>query len=206
MNKKIGVLVCACLAASVLLSAPLWHWLFLKDTEKLPMLILNKTAEDDTLREHKGITWLLNHLKKTKEDGTSYSLAGDYSGYVPASKKIRELPGDLSHYSHLYLADSYGVRSNKSGELIYGGMTLEEADRIQQSVKTNGQTIFAEFNTFAEPTEPEARRKLEDLFGLEWTGWTGRYFWTLEATRCRNGLKDPMKRSTAKRIASAGRG
>src|SRR5699024_8139221 len=123
--------------AFVIITSPFWLWK-LQPEQELDMLIIDKTVPDKTYREHKGIIWLLNHLKFTKENKKRYDVAEDYVGFVPSDDPphytVRELPNDFSTYDMIYIADNYGVyeeeylSENLRGErsqLIYGGMTSD---------------------------------------------------------------------------------
>lgn len=162
-----------------------------KPAATLHVAILDKTVPDASYREHKGLVWLLNHLKYTKKDQTAYSVQHDYFGYVPAadsapsSYALREL-NIAEAYDLLYIADTYGVyeddlqvqedriRGNRSTKIV-GGLTLADIDQIKKAVY-EGSTLIAEFNTIASPTESEAREELYHLLGIHWSGWIGRYF------------------------------
>jgi len=178
----------------ILFTSPLWMWQF-KPSTTLPVLIIDKTVPDETYREHKGITWLLNQLKYTKEDGSIYNVAKDYIGFVPNTEQltaeVRELPEDLSPYRLIYIADTYGVYEeefygeNELGERsksLYGGLTMEEVTQLRQSLAANNQTLIAEFNTFGSPTEGHIKQAFYDLVNVRWTGWIGRAFFDLDST------------------------
>ncbi|MCB1186375.1 hypothetical protein KDL29_04330 [bacterium] len=100
---------------------------------------------------------------------------------------------DLADRDLLYICDSYGVysadywqfRSDYWGDniahtiyspKIYGGMKPEEITAIEGFLDQGGRTICAEFNTLASPTDEELRDRLEEIFGVDWTHWIGRYF------------------------------
>ncbi|MGG4489936.1 hypothetical protein [Metabacillus idriensis] len=212
MNKKGLFYTAACLLLIILLSAPFWLWR-MEQSEELNVLIIDKTVVDDSYREHKGIVWLLNTMKKTQDNGKVYDAAKDYSGYLPKEKKGREIPDSLSSYQLIYLADTYGVFTGDSDQsekgenrLIYGGMKLEETEKLLDSVKKNSQSIVAEFNTFASPTKNEAREKLEELFHLHWTGWTGRYYLDLNSEEVPDWLKKNYETSTKQDYSFSGPG
>ncbi|MDQ1910171.1 hypothetical protein RAC89_06620 [Paenibacillus sp. GD4] len=166
------------------LSIPVFVWA-LQPSHLLNVAILDKTVPDTTFREHKGLMWLLNHMKYVKHDKTAYTVEKDYYGYVPEPEghSIREL--DLSNdYDLLYIADTYGVykddisgviehgnRSNK----IYGGLQASDIDQVKNAL-FKGTTLIAEFNTFGSPTDPEAKKALYEILGLRWSGWIGRFF------------------------------
>jgi hypothetical protein len=62
---------------------------------------------------------------------------------------------------------------------IYGGAKASEADALEGFAAKGGHLI-GEFNLFASPTEGGVRERLESLFGVKWSGWTGRFFIMLE--------------------------
>ncbi|MCD5325876.1 MULTISPECIES: hypothetical protein [Pontibacillus] len=168
----------------LLLAFPFIWWL-LEPKEPLQTLIVDKTVPDESYREHKGLTWLLNYEKYTKANGDPYNLEEDYIGYHPDKKQATALPEDLSEYKMIYLADTYGVYNadlegeNEDGEKsakIEGGLTAEEAKQIEASLYENPATFIAEFNTFSSPTREEARRTITNLLDIKATGWSGRYF------------------------------
>jgi hypothetical protein len=49
-------------------------------------------------------------------------------------------------------------------------------------MKEKGKLIITEFNTIGSPTKHELRAQFEKLFHIQWTGWTGRYFASLDAS------------------------
>jgi hypothetical protein len=65
---------------------------------------------------------------------------------------------------------------------IYGGMTSSEL-KLLQRMKAKGKTCICEFNTIASPTSADIRQDFEKEFGIKWTGWTGRYYETLDTTK-----------------------
>ncbi len=103
----------------------------------------------------------------------------------------------------VFITDTYGVyqqdfriseqvereraQSDKAVEMespdyspqVYGGLESDEV-AIVRSYTQAGGNLIAEFNTFASPTKGAARQEMEDLLGLDWTGWTGRFFERLE--------------------------
>jgi len=188
MTKKNVFLTVGVLLLFIIFTSPFWIWQ-LKASQNLNVLIIDKTVPDQSYREHKGLIWVLNHLKLKKDGTDNYNLEEDYVGFVPTDNppefRTRELPEDLSSYDILYLADGYGVyedeymNGNKEGkrsELLYGGITQEEIQSLNDSLIENNQTLIAEFNTFGSPTEENVRAEFYQLLNLEWTGWMGRYF------------------------------
>lgn len=122
----------------------------------------------------------------------------------------RLTPDDLKGQQWLYVTDTYGVyqqdienaaayekrqalqdspfqnvetanplQSPNYSAHIYGGIQAKEIDALEAFSQRGGHVI-AEFNTFASPTQAAERKRLENFFGVHWTGWTGRFFQQLE--------------------------
>lgn len=164
----------------------------------LHLVIVDKTVPFRNWLEHRSLYWLVDHLGVVKRDGSPYERASDYLGAYPPPvpgdppERTRDLAAeDLVDADLLYLADTYGVyeRDLESKEKmlaalersprIYGGTTFAEAEAASGYVDRGGLAI-AEFNTLGSPTEGDARRLLEETFGVRWTRWIGRYFPRLE--------------------------
>lgn len=169
----------------VLLSSYLLWWL--KPTKALSVLILDNTVPDTTYREHKGLMWILNHLKYFKSHEFSYDQ--DYFGFFPLPDhhyQIKSVPKEICDYDLIYIADTYGVYEEEfykdkekirglRSRLIYGGLHKRDLKIIEQNLKDEN-FLIAEFNSFSSPTGAKARQGLTALLGLNWSGWIGRYF------------------------------
>lgn len=169
-------------------------WFFLPGSN-IEVLVIDKTVPDDTHQEHAGLFWTLNHLKFKKSTGDFYDLEKDYLGYFPgetrASGTVKDLRGIsegeirslAKKHDLIYLADSYGVyegdfSNNQDVQLtkkIYGGLDYSEIQLIRMA-KEEGKVIVAEYNSMASPTPKPIRTEFENLMGIKWTGWIGRYF------------------------------
>ncbi|MGD6801038.1 hypothetical protein [Rossellomorea aquimaris] len=179
MNKKYLWLLLLILPA-----VPYFLWL-LKSETPLSVAILDKTVPADDYREHSGLTWLLNHWKiVVPEDSSSYQLT-DYAGWHPKNEKddkIKKLDLSTAKPDVIYVADTYGVYPEQSGnsergnDPIYGGLTQDEVYQIEKSLKEDASTLITEFNTLASPTDEKAKKAMYNLLGIQWSGWTGRYF------------------------------
>lgn len=174
----------------VIVCIPIIIW-FSQSEHRHDVFIIDKTVPDQTYREHKGLTWLLNYEKWVKEDG-AYEASKDYTGFHPGNEReydTSSFPETLMDYELIYLADSYGVYEDEyyggptngdRSSSLYGGMDVGEVDKIAEAVQ-KGSTFIAEFNAFGSPTEKAARERLYSVLNLEWSGWIGRYFNELEA-------------------------
>jgi hypothetical protein len=177
------IFVFACLTAS-----PFLYWL-LAPSAPLQVWILDKTVPTPDYREHKGLMWLLNHQKiRNAETNKAFQYDQDYYGFFPKSGEtfdIRDLPQDSEKKPDLvYITDTYGVLDGdfytskpvkENNPLIYGGLTAKDLNSITDQL-TGGTTLVAEFNTLASPTKGAQRNQLEELLGVDWRGWMGRYY------------------------------
>ena len=187
---------------AVLLS-PLWMALFwwLTPKRKLVIAIVDKTVLNSKDQEHISLDWILTHEKFVKNNNELYKKEVDYYGFFPGeneSFKIRGLERFGTKQLALlskdvdvaYFTDTYGIFKNewyKQGEAkersgtVYGGMSMQDVDFLKQ-VKANHKLIITEFNCLGSPTAPPIRNEFEKTFGLQWTGWTGRYFDSFDTT------------------------
>ena len=172
----------------LLFLSPFIFWL-LQGKEPLNVAIIDKTVPSEEYREHKGLTWVLNHQRYAKEDESDYLADTDYFGFMPdeAEKdyEIRGVEEMGSGYDLIYLADTYGVYEDdlpwqeaegERSELIYGGLEMAEWQMIKQRVLDEGSDLVVEFNTFASPTDAAVSADMGEFLGLKWSGWSGRYF------------------------------
>ncbi len=184
-----------------LLLLPLWMilaWLF-TPKKKLVLAIIDKTVLTPDGQEHVSLTWILNHQKFTKNKTALYNVASDYFGFFPKPEKKyrikgleRFTPDQLQRLSvdadALYVTDAYGVYRNEwstqknegdRSSVIYGGLSRQDVD-LMTLMKARHKLILSEFNTIGSPTTTDIRSQFEKLFALHWTGWTGRYFESLD--------------------------
>ncbi|MFO8130263.1 MAG: hypothetical protein R6T99_10230 [Bacteroidales bacterium] len=187
----------------LLLLIPVILWLSWEFRTKKPMdiLIVDKTVPNKKYQEHRGIHWILTHLKYVKPGGDLYNEKEDYYGFHPGDGldyEIRDFEG-LSRrgldsvagsYDMAYIADVYGVyyndwylkdNLNEFSRLIHGGLDQEEIG-ILEHMQADKKLLVAEFNFLGHPTSGKVRKRAQELFGFHWTGWTARYFSSLDTT------------------------
>ena len=197
-----------------------WALFHVRAQRPIAVVVLDKTVPFDTFVEHSGLFWLLDQLKIVQPSGERYDRSKDYVGATPGPSpgdppsNTRDLTDEAARNADLlYIIDTYGVyeedlesgtakkaaleRSNK----LYGGLTTEEALAIQ-AAQRRGTTVVAEFNSMASPTGFEAAKLLEQVVGVTWTRWIGRYFPSLEdrgdvpqwlRDTCQRELNQPWK-------------
>lgn len=157
-----------------------WH---LKPETSIDITVIDKTVPSADYREHLGLFWVLTNYKATKPSGGNYAIEEDYFGYDPKLGEPMNSYNINRKVDLIYIADTYGVYTddidgNKKGTRsakIYGGMEENEWQAILRSKGAN-TTLIAEYNSFAAPTTEEPRSLMEEILGVEWSGWSGRYF------------------------------
>ncbi len=162
--------------------SPRLFWSF-KESKQLTVNVIDKTVPKKDYREHNGLFQVLDYEKVIDASGELYDIGKDYFGFDPYDK----VPGPIYKTEKtpdlIYVTDTYGVYDDDlddipDGErstIIDGGMTLLEWNAIMAS-KSEETTLIAEFNSFASPTEESVSNIMQKNLGVQWTGWTGRYF------------------------------
>jgi len=167
--------------------------------QTLEVLILDKSVPDEGRREHTSLSWMLTQEKIRRGDDELYCRSRDYYGFFPLPDQ-GFMVRDLTTFDSLqldsladtldmmYIADTYGVYAwdfyqdkNRENRRLYGGLRTEDLDLLER-MKSRGKTIVAEFNCLGPPTWRLERERFEKLFGVDYLGWTGRYFVSLDTT------------------------
>jgi hypothetical protein len=191
-------------------------WVF-TPKKKLVVAIVDKTVLTSEGQEHISLHWILNHKRFTKTSEKPYTIDRDYFGFFPlkdeqfeirglerfSSSQLKQLSGDADM---VYFTDTYGIYNNewyKKGDInarsgmLYGGLSNKDIELLRL-MKERHKLILTEFNTIGSPTNRENRKQFENLFGIQWTGWTGRYFDNLDIevnTEIPQWLVDNYKKS-----------
>lgn len=189
------------IALVVLLPLGMWLTWVLTPERKLVAAIVDKTVLDDHGQEHISLTWILNHQRFTKTAEKGYASDHDYFGFFPLADRKYRLKGlerlstaqldqladeaDLAYYTDtygIYKQEWYaGTQQTERSGMIYGGMSRRDIAFLEK-MKARKKLILAEFNDINSPTAPDVRGRFEATFGLRWTGWIGRYFFSLDTT------------------------
>lgn len=181
---------------------PVVSWVSWKLKKEIPInvLVIDKTTPDERFSEHLSFFWLINQNKWVKRNGDEYDYAKDFLGFYPNNdgtysiKDLKKLaPKDIAKMADTldlaFFADTYGIYNSNWKDhpdygkdtisFVYGGMTSEELE-LMRELKKRKKALIVEFNLFASPTSAHIRKQTEELFGLKWSGWVGRYFTTLD--------------------------
>lgn len=186
----------------IILLIPVISWISwkLQDGVKINLLVLDKTTPNENFSEHVSFFWVANQQRWVKPNGDEYSFSEDFYGFHPGDdgdflikdlkilgkKGISELAETLDL---VFYADTYGIYNSNwkyhpdfgkdTVSLFYGGLSSSEFNLLRD-MKRKGKTIIAEFNLFASPTSKVIRKQTEQLLGVEWQGWVGKYYQTLD--------------------------
>jgi hypothetical protein len=131
----------------------------------------------------------------------SYSYKNDYYGFVP-TRPLREFGWDKREYrltdlkelpvnnDAVYFTDTYGVFSNdwykglnrnRRSRMIYGGLNNTDNLLIKE-MKDNKKLVLLEYNVMDHPTTAYESFRLQERLGISVSGWTGKYFHSLDST------------------------
>jgi len=199
--KKTLLIVVVILA--VLIALPiinLIRWSF-QTKKPLDIVIVDKTVPTLERQNHRSFTWILtNERFVRKENNSSYSYLKDYYGFIP-TRPLREFGWTKKEYrltdlkdlpaknDAVYFTDTYGVFSNdwykglnrsRRSRTIYGG--LDNTDNLLiKEMKDNKKLVLLEYNIMDHPTSPYESVRIQDRLGITFTGWTGKYFHSLDS-------------------------
>ena len=188
----------------MLLLLPVWMFVVWLCTgkRKFVITIIDKTVLTTKGQEHISLNWVLNQEKFTKTNKDLYKRERDYFGFFPLDKEKFLLKGlerfNISQLDQLsndaeaiYITDAYGIYKNewflqgdpkeRSG-IVYGGLSQQDFYFLQQ-MRNKHKLVITEFNCLASPTSPSVRSDFENIFGVKWTGWIGRFFDSFDTTK-----------------------
>ena len=168
---------------------------------KLNLYVLDKTVKNFDYSEHRSLFWILNNARITKTNGDSYSVSDDYYGFCPKKplsssqyqlKRItlEQIDSVANAYDALYYTDTYGVYFNEwfrgfrrggDNSVIEGGLNYNDF-LLLKKMKELHKLVISEYSTLEPPTAELIRYKTEELFGIQTTGWVGKYFESLDTT------------------------
>ena len=181
----IAIAATAIFVGLLLLPSVLWQ---LKPYRELNVWTIDKTVPYPDFREHAGFFWILKNEKIAKPGAKQlYSERSDYFGFYPYGKnewRGVSMPTSGPRPDLIYITDTYGVykddymQKRLSSDLspkLYGALNSDDILTIRRNLGA-GNTLIAEFNTAASPTNLSDRLTLGRLLGLNWRGWIGKYF------------------------------
>jgi len=198
MWRKLAYGLLLAIVMAPLLSFAAWYF---STKKQYTVAIVDKTVLNTEGQEHSSLHWVLNHNRFVKTADSRYQVNRDYFGFFPKEDTLYELKG-LERFSAealnvlsddadlLYLTDTYGIykqewfaryTENKQG-ILYGGLSQQDLEFVKL-MKRKHKPVITEFNCLASPTPQTIRNEFETLYKLHFTGWTGRYFDSLDETK-----------------------
>lgn len=193
----VGVLVLILVSLPVI-SIVVW---VVSPKQPINLLIVDKTVLTPDGNEHKSFNWILKHHKYVKPDYSFYEIE-DYRGFFPLDSekfyiddldlyKDAQLDSLADTLDMVYFTDTYGIYYNEwyrhkdlseHSEMVYG-RTSENDYKLMEKMHERQKLVLTEFNTIASPTSNPVRDKIENEFGIKWSGWVGRYMFSLDTTK-----------------------
>ena len=177
------------------------RWTF-QSKRPMDIILVDKTVPTLERQKHRSFNWILaNERFVKKEKKTSYSYKKDYYGFIPTRPlreklwlrndyRLAEVINLADKNDAIYLADTYGVffndwykginKSRKSRRL-YGGLNNTDFLLIKE-MKDRNKLIIMEYNSFDYPTAQFDSYRTQEKLGITFSGWTGRYFSSLDTT------------------------
>ncbi|TVQ89568.1 MAG: hypothetical protein EA393_06930 [Bacteroidetes bacterium] len=184
---------------SIIIGIPLMLWLawLLTTPKPISVFIMDKTSYSVERAQNRAINWVLTHYRFVKPNGSIYDPVNDYYGFFPGDAgnyNTNDLRGlnstDIQrlaiNYHMAYFTDSYGVYTDvwpeenpevSVVENIYGGLHDEDLLFLQHMIDKD-RLVIVEFIFMAPPTKKSQRHEAEKLLGMQWQGWTGKFFHT----------------------------
>lgn len=181
-----------------------FRWAF-QEKKPVNIIILDKTVPTLERINHKSLVWVLTNGRFVKGNGSSYSFRKDYYGFYPTrplrekgwkqnNLRITEIMSIADSMDALYYTDTYGVFTNdwyrgisksRRSRKLYGGLNNTDYLYLVEMQLRNKLCIL-EYNTFDYPTADLERYKTKERLGIEFDGWTGKYFSSLDTAAREN--------------------
>ena len=203
MKKTLTIVV---IILALLIALPvinLIRWTF-QTKKPIGLVIVDKTVPTLDRNKHKSFNWIMTNNRYVKKEGnSSYSYTKDYYGFFPM-KPLKEKKWNNVRYNMeeaiqvlpanndaVYITDTYGVmtsdwyptfsppRRTRKLEGALNGMD----NYLIQEMKNKNKLVILEYNTFDWPTGEYESFRLQDRLGIKWSGWTGKYFASLDTAK-----------------------
>lgn len=200
MKKTLIIIVIILAVILVLPLINLVTW-YLKPEKAMDIILVDKTVPTIERFNHRAISWILTNERFVSSAKKAYSYKKDYYGFFPL-KPVSERKWEKKEYrltdvinladnnDAVYFADTYGVFFNdwyrgytktRHSRKIWGGLTNNDFLLIKE-MKDRNKLIILEYNTFDYPASAFDSYRTQEKLGLTFSGWTGKYFHSLDST------------------------
>ncbi|MBP5589306.1 MAG: hypothetical protein J6X26_02085 [Bacteroidales bacterium] len=200
MKKALLIIVIILLA---ILVVPILNYIGWSSQTKKPIdvIVVDKTVTSFKMDKHKSFNWVLkNNGFVDKSTGKSISYKDSYYGFLPTRPaksrlwdkkeyRLAELIDLAEKADALYFTDTYGVFFNdwyqgatqtRRSRKLYGGLNNNDNLLIKE-MKDRGKLVLLESNCFDYPTAEYESQKAQERLGIEFSGWTGKYYASLDS-------------------------
>lgn len=163
---------------------------------------MDKTVLTSEGNEHRSFNWIMTNRKFYNLNGEQYKVSQDYMGFFPLEdykffvhdlreENEEQIDSMAEALDMVYFTDTYGIYELEwkqqdevldHSRLLYGGSDYNDVE-LMSKVFDKDKLVITEFNTIATPTPYGVRRAFEKKFKMNWTGWTGRYFISLDTVK-----------------------
>ena len=202
MKKSLIIVAVVAAAILVLPVINLFRWSF-QAKKPMNIILVNKTVPTLDREKHKSFNWILQNSRFVKKENKSgYSYRKDYYGFIPLRPlkekqwgrneyRLNELIDLAEKNDAVYFTDTYGVFFNdwykgvsksRRSRRLYGGLNNNDFLLIKE-MKDRDKLIIMEYNAFDYPTAQFESVRTQEKFGVEFSGWTGKYFSSLDTTQ-----------------------
>jgi hypothetical protein len=207
MKKPLKIVIIVLVVILALPVITLVRWTF-QAKKPLSVIVMDKTVPNLERDNHRSLIWILTNGRFVKKNNLSYSYNKDYYGFYPTRPirerqwrtvplKLTEIYDVVAKSDALYYTDTYGVYFNdwykginesRRSRKLYGGLLFSDYMYCVE-MQRNKKLVILEYNTFDYPTAELERAKTQDLIlGIKCSGWTGKYFSSLDTAKSGNAL------------------
>jgi hypothetical protein len=200
MKKTLLIVV---IILAVILALPVFNLLqwFFQSKKPLDIILVDKTSPTLERENHRAISWIITHERYVDSTRTGYNYKKDYFGWF-SLRPLRDREYKINDYrltdvinfaqncEALYIADTYGVTTNdwyrsifksRRSRKLYGGLNNTDNLLIKE-MKDRNKLVILEYNSFDYPTAAFDSYRTQERLGIQFTGWTGKHFNSLDTT------------------------
>ncbi|HEX2969253.1 MAG TPA: hypothetical protein VHO46_09110 [Bacteroidales bacterium] len=198
MKKTLLVVV---IILAVILALPAFNLIqwFFQSKKTMDIILLDKTVPSVERENHKAFSWIMTHDRYVDSTRKSYNYKKDYYGWFPlrplrdheykiVDYRLTDVIEYAKKHEALYIADTYGVFFNdwyrginksRRTRKLFGGLNNTDNLLIKE-MKDRNKLVILEYNSFDYPTAAFDSYRTQERMGVEFTGWTGKHFNSLD--------------------------
>jgi hypothetical protein len=110
--------------------------------------------------------------------------------YTKNDYRLADIPKLCNNNDAVYFTDTYGVFFNdwyqginksRKSRILYGAFNNND-NLLVKGMKDKNKLVILEYNCLDYPTADFDSYRLQEKLGIKWSGWTGKYFNSLDST------------------------